>query len=237
MTTKYTVRKFKSFRGMEGYGFNAELVRDGKPVAFVIDDANGGEYRFEWYDHTAARVPVKGINFSGKPFEYQGTPEEAILAAHCASLPPTESPWTKGEFNNVTDDIFVEGIVSAHELAKRLEKVTKTKTIFKVDDKEYSINAPYTPAMKASLEAKYGSKLTILNTEFVSDDDAEALKRKAQEAKYRKQCKAATLFRLSNDVEGRYWVSKVPYSPAVKAQLQAKYGNKLVEIINETIAA
>jgi len=31
-----SVRKIKTFRGTEGYGFNAELCADGKPVAFVL---------------------------------------------------------------------------------------------------------------------------------------------------------------------------------------------------------
>ena len=83
----YAVRKVKSLRGMEGIGFNAELCRDGKPVAYVMDDANGGEYRYDWYDHDKPRVAIKGVNYVGNAFEYQGTPEEAKLQAYLSTLP------------------------------------------------------------------------------------------------------------------------------------------------------
>ena len=33
----YTVNAVKSFRGIEGLGFNANLLLDGKKVAFFID--------------------------------------------------------------------------------------------------------------------------------------------------------------------------------------------------------
>jgi hypothetical protein len=46
----YSVAKVKTFRGREGEGFNATLLRDGKAVALVMDEAQGGEYRFEWKD-------------------------------------------------------------------------------------------------------------------------------------------------------------------------------------------
>lgn len=49
----YTVKGVKSFRGNEGYGFNATLYKDGKAIAFVYDDANGGCYSYEWKDKDA----------------------------------------------------------------------------------------------------------------------------------------------------------------------------------------
>lgn len=52
----YAVKGVKTFRGNEGYGFNATLYKDGKAIAFVIDDANGGCYSYEWKDD-AERVP------------------------------------------------------------------------------------------------------------------------------------------------------------------------------------
>ncbi|MEI6423293.1 MAG: hypothetical protein WCP55_13810 [Lentisphaerota bacterium] len=45
----YSLRKVKTFIGNEGRGFNAELLRDGRPVAFVIDSAQGGEFEYQWY--------------------------------------------------------------------------------------------------------------------------------------------------------------------------------------------
>ena len=50
---KLTVAKVKSFIGNEGYGFNADLLADGKKVAFVMDAAWGGEYEFDWVNPEA----------------------------------------------------------------------------------------------------------------------------------------------------------------------------------------
>ena len=49
----YSVKGVKTFRGNEGYGFNATLYKDGKAIAFVYDDANGGCYSYEWKDTSA----------------------------------------------------------------------------------------------------------------------------------------------------------------------------------------
>ena len=38
----YSVAKVKSFRGTDGYGFNADLMKDGRKIAFVIDEGCGG---------------------------------------------------------------------------------------------------------------------------------------------------------------------------------------------------
>lgn len=49
----YGVSKVKVFVGIEGHGFNATLMRDGKPVALVIDDASSGPTMFNWLDEKA----------------------------------------------------------------------------------------------------------------------------------------------------------------------------------------
>lgn len=69
-TMEYSLRKVKVFEGQEGMGFNAELLRDGRPVAFVINSANGGEFDYQWYcvdnkemlklrEFARAQAPVK----------------------------------------------------------------------------------------------------------------------------------------------------------------------------------
>lgn len=44
----YAITKIRTFQGREGYGLNATITRDGKPIAFVLDDANGGEMRIDF---------------------------------------------------------------------------------------------------------------------------------------------------------------------------------------------
>ena len=241
--SKYEVRGVKMHKGHEGEPLaECGLYRDGVKVAIYSDGDWGGEAQFWWMDEKAPKVEVKGIQYGGEALSYMGTPEEALLAAHCAVIPP--EPCDFGDHKPVytTPDIFVSDLVAEYDNAKRFAKICQTKTMFRVKGQpkgEYKVlNAPYTPAVKAELETKYGTDLVeILNKEFISDGDAEALKRKQAESKMRKQCQTATLFRLQGDELGRYWVSKIPYNPIVKTQLQAKYGAKLVEIINETLAA
>jgi len=47
---RLTLKKIKTFIGHEGYGLNADLYLDGVKVAFVLDDANGGEVDHQFID-------------------------------------------------------------------------------------------------------------------------------------------------------------------------------------------
>lgn len=166
----YAVRKVKSFRGMEGLGFNAELVRDGISVAFVMDDANGGEYHFEWYDYKALRVAVKGVNLMGEAFEYQGTPEEALLQGHLNSLPAEEDEFNHKRYP-VGADGFVGALVDAHENDKRFRRLAKLKTLFRVKgdkpDEWRTINSPYSAAVKKYIIEKHGAEVEVIYNETI----------------------------------------------------------------------
>jgi len=59
-----TLKNIKTFNGNEGPGFSATLFIDGRKAGDVVDDANGGEYRY---------------HVSGE--------DHATLLAHAASLP------------------------------------------------------------------------------------------------------------------------------------------------------
>ena len=53
---QYTVKGVKSFRGMEGYGFNATLYNGSKRIAFVIDEGRGGGLLFRYFDMANGKV-------------------------------------------------------------------------------------------------------------------------------------------------------------------------------------
>ena len=40
---KVTIKNLKSFRGMEGYGFNADIYVNGVKSMFAMDGGNGGQ--------------------------------------------------------------------------------------------------------------------------------------------------------------------------------------------------
>lgn len=70
-TCPYSVTGVTTFRGREGYGLNAYLIRDGRKIADATDDANGGVMRIHWLAKTAE--------------ERQS--DEAALKAYAATLP------------------------------------------------------------------------------------------------------------------------------------------------------
>ena len=49
----WSVANVVTFRGTEGFGFNAELLYNGQKVAFIIDSGNGGCYSYQWSDAAA----------------------------------------------------------------------------------------------------------------------------------------------------------------------------------------
>lgn len=131
---KYSVSKIKTFEGMEGQGYNATLLHDGKAVADFRDDATGGPVWFDWLDR-GAKATVKGVNHKDEPVEYPGTVEEAAFVAYCLTLPK----WT---YNDMTafqsPDMVVDNLLNAAETEKRLKRQFKTKLVFVDGGKEYA---------------------------------------------------------------------------------------------------
>lgn len=137
----YTVKGVKSFRGNEGYGFNATLYKDGKAIAFVYDDANGGCYMYEWKDKAA---------------------EQPLL-----ELAKQKYPDMKFE----QMDAFVGGLIDDVLLEKDAAKLTKGKVAILKDGKIYTIKAPNGTVTPQFLElvAKKNPTARVLNTAPLSE--------------------------------------------------------------------
>ena len=123
----YSVSGVKSFRGREGYGFNANLHRDGRKVAFVIDEADGGMLRFEWHGKDAATRAA----------------DEQALADYCATLAPVD---VDGHLLTMDPDSFLAVLVEDFENAKRVERsmriALKKHVLFVVDGTLMQSKAP-----------------------------------------------------------------------------------------------
>lgn len=136
----YSVKGVKNFRGNEGYGFNATLYKDGKAIAFVIDDANGGCYSYEWKDKDA----------------------EAALDAYVKTLPKVHD---FGMELTVDADWFVSDLVEDYNLEKDAAKMVKGKVAMLKDGKIYTVKpnlGAITPQF-LELVAKKNPTATILN--------------------------------------------------------------------------
>lgn len=147
----YTVTGVKSFRGREGYGFNATLHRDGRKVAHVIDDGNGGCYRYEWL---------------GKDLATQRA-DATALSDYAATLPPIE-PGT-GPVPALCVDMLVGELVDEAEtmanIRKLLRRELKQRVLFVLDGtvKQTRTLIAITPAILTGA-AKQWPTATLLNT-------------------------------------------------------------------------
>ena len=148
----YTVRDIKTFRGMEGEGFNATICRDGREIAFVIDDATGGDVHIQWADARS-----------------QGAEEKRLLE-FLKTLP--KERWEDTEYD-VTPDIFLATLVEQAQTEKRLRRLFRTETLFRLrddptdNDKWRTLKAPFSPGVKAQLVKAYGDRLVhVLNEDY-----------------------------------------------------------------------
>lgn len=136
----YSVTRMKVFRGREGYGFNADLLRDGKKAAFVYDEASGGSYNYEF----VSRV------------------EQEKFEKHCDN----ECPGVEKYFRA---DHFVSRLVDEFESAKRLKRLCRDKVLFRLPgDREGEWRTctavPFDLAkVVAHVRSKYGSAVEIAN--------------------------------------------------------------------------
>jgi hypothetical protein len=157
---KYALTKVKTFRGRDGHGLNATLTRDGKPVAFILDEGCGGMVDFDWADQ-----------------KHGESAEEAMFKGFIAQVVPPD-PEDKGStldprtLEQFAMESWVNAEVDRMSNDKRFRKMCKTKTLFQVGaeiggESFNVIKGPCLPHIREYLEKKYkGQKLRILNDEF-----------------------------------------------------------------------
>lgn len=153
----YTLRKVKTFRGMDGQGLNAELLRDGKPVAFILDEGRGGEMRFDFNGQ------MHGESAEEKLWDAFISEEKA----KCDDVKKDEFGLTeRGYFDGAS---WVNGAVDAMLNDKRFRRLCKTNIVFQVGAKIGSGDFQSVKGLdlRGHIEQKYaGQKLRILNDEY-----------------------------------------------------------------------
>jgi hypothetical protein len=167
----------RTFRGMEGGGFNAELLLNGKVVCLVIDDAHGGPYMYEWKDErTAEPVGGKHRRYDGTFYERRMTPLEKKFHDHINALPKYEA---FGHEAWMTEDCFVGELLEELELAKELKRLTKGKVAFlTLDNKVFTVKCQLDAKSKAAILAKH--KGAVILNELTEKDAVARLRIVAQ---------------------------------------------------------
>lgn len=170
----YALTKIRTFLGREGYGLNAVITRDGKPVAFVMDDASGGEVEVDFtnplqnarsYEASKGTSKIEEREAHAFALDWLTTSPQAEHARQqekelAAMYPESHRAPSGADALNS----WINFMVDEHESKKRLDRAAKKTTLFRVkgdapDQWRTLKNAPYSPAVQQFLDNKFGSSL------------------------------------------------------------------------------
>jgi hypothetical protein len=146
----FALKGVKTFRGMEGEGFNAKILKDGQLLCLAMNAGNGGQSRYEWHSD-AARKSL-----------------EDLVEEKRAEIPADQVTEGFNDRKLFNMDILIEEMLCAFLEEKSLLRVLKKKTIFETGGKMLQIPKPYGPEVKAFLQKKYPTDLVILNETMVA---------------------------------------------------------------------
>lgn len=157
----YSLKGLKTFPGREGEGFDAQLARDGKTVAHVHDDGNGGMIFIDWMDRQ------HGESAHEKAFD-------AFIETERAKIPADKkNEYDMLEREIFDGEIFVSDLVNQATLDRRFKRACKTHTLFQIDEEigtgQWKQLKGATPEARTWVEKKYaGHRIRIINDEYAS---------------------------------------------------------------------
>jgi hypothetical protein len=148
-----TFKNVKTFRGMEGYGLNADIYINGVKSIFVMDEANGGEYNYEYYNKEQAQLlldyiaslPEYPMIIGGKPYiDKNGKP---------AMMKPSLDQYICDKM------VELEDKKAEQKFEKQKAKLQETAILFGVPEaKEYrylNFRKPLSQVDKMTLQREY----------------------------------------------------------------------------------
>lgn len=146
---QFEVKGIKMFRGMEGYGVNSTLYRNGKKLCNCDDSGDGG-----------------CLDFSEYSVQEKLNKELAKLIGKVKFFDTDNSMIT-----DYDAETFVNDLLAIADENKQLKSKCKKKTlVITTDCKEGQFvqwNYAFTPELKAHLHKHYGDKLVeIINERF-----------------------------------------------------------------------
>jgi hypothetical protein len=146
------LKKIKSHRGMEGQTLDAELHFDGQLACLILDDATGGEVRYDW-DSPEIKRQV----------------EDVLLA-----MPPVDAEWAwleKCHPENATEEFkhsrllhcrleqLVDRLYNDHQALQTWKRRAKTQTLYRnpgQTENWYQLSKPLSnPQVPPYLKQKY----------------------------------------------------------------------------------
>lgn len=167
LRSRFSLKGFRSCKGMEGDSWSATLCLDRKPVAEVDYGGDGGSVRWRWL------VPGGG----GGPHFYGGGmegPADAVCPAGVVwrdfvlGLPPDS---TYGKPLPVNDDMALDELIGDAQEAKKLGRLSKGNVVFRLAGDARgawrmvglrgvrALSAEQRAKLSAELQARHGAQL------------------------------------------------------------------------------
>lgn len=162
MKNTYTVTKLKTWKTSDGGGYSCVLLRDGRPVAEVVNEGRGGPLDFTF-------VGSKGYTWfnavTGDPSP-DDCPEAKAFAEYAKSQPSYEM---FGETHPMTAEVFLERLVENAKNLKKFHRQRETHVVFVDGDKLFTAKCPPNEANYERVRARYGTSVRVLNA--LSDEE------------------------------------------------------------------
>ena len=171
----YTISKIKTFIGRDGYGLNATICRDGKPICFVLDEGCGGEMRHDF------KNPLQNAASFHATTHEMATQEEMALGVYCLAFLSSEeiaveyksaqkmkdsyAPQIRVEMYVARNavELWINTTVDSYQNDKRFNRIAKTKTLFRLKADPASdwrtMPGPCSPAIQAYLAKTYPDQI------------------------------------------------------------------------------
>lgn len=258
-----TLKNFKYHPDMsdDSNCFTATLVIDGKAVGFCEDDGNGGEVCIQPLGGSIEKAQAnRRVIQAAEAWVRENIPGEsytltlelppaslvdpAISKAQYAEMglqpgststgvyPTTLESYVADMAEKLIHDIFIK------KEEARYRRECKTKTLFNLpgdrDGNYHTYDRPFGPLMVEFMKGKHPDA-DIWNYKYggvLSAADEQKQLDAIRDRDWKKKCKTKTLFRLD---DGKVYESRNMYSYTIGMQLRLKYGDRLVEIINDRL--
>ena len=157
MNKIYTVNGIKTFRGHDGYGYNCNILKNGKKIAQVLEDGWGGGLQIDWLDNKTQAV-VTNRTYDDKEVTFNGTVEQALFYAEVMKLPKLPARDGFEEMHTSVDIVIDEMVNDATAIKKILADLKKKITVQCNDGKllTWKITPAHTePVLRTHILTKY----------------------------------------------------------------------------------
>ena len=169
----YALTRLKTFKGVEGYGLNATITVAGVPLAFVLDDGNGGQLQLDFRNPLGTPASAKATQALPQALRTQ---REAAFYRWCRARVKTLPDYltTASARDDYAAEVWINDEFDRLKNQQRFDRLAKTKTLFRLvgdsDETWRTLTIPYTnPKAQLYLDRVYPAKVTAIYGVFTSD--------------------------------------------------------------------